>query len=110
MSTKEAVSIFFDTVNKRDLDAMEAILTDHAQFYFPKARPFVNKGQIIRFFKILFRQYPELSCYQSPAQRLERPRDRQAPGVEGRTHFERGKRLGRATLLFRGFGKAFRDQ
>lgn len=52
---------FFDFINNRDLEQMENLLTETAEFYFPKTQPLLGRAQIVRFFKILFRQYPELS-------------------------------------------------
>lgn len=52
---------FFDFINNRDLVQMENLLTETAEFYFPKTQPLLGRRQILRFFKILFRQYPELS-------------------------------------------------
>lgn len=52
---------FFEAVNNRNLDQMGDLLTEEAVFYFPKTQPLLGKDRIQRFFKILFRQYPELS-------------------------------------------------
>ena len=52
---------FFGCINNRDLEQMENLLTVTAEFYFPKTQPLLGRRQIVRFFKILFRQYPELS-------------------------------------------------
>ena len=60
MSEQQSIAYFFDLVNKRDLGKLEDLLTENAEFYFPKTQPLSGKKQIIRFFKILFRQYPEL--------------------------------------------------
>jgi ketosteroid isomerase-like protein len=60
MIDKNAVAGFFDLVNSRDLHAMQDMLTERTEFYFPKTQPLIGKERIIRFFKILFRQYPEL--------------------------------------------------
>ena len=60
MSEQSSITHFFDLVNKRDLDKLGHLLTENAEFYFPKTRPLLGRNQIIRFFKILFRQYPEL--------------------------------------------------
>jgi len=60
MSHDQSMTDFFNLVNKRDLEKLEALLTEGAEFYFPKTKPLLGKNRIIRFFKILFRQYPEL--------------------------------------------------
>jgi ketosteroid isomerase-like protein len=52
---------FFDFINNRDLAQMEDLLTETAEFYFPKTQPLLGRRQIVRFFKILFHRYPELS-------------------------------------------------
>jgi ketosteroid isomerase-like protein len=51
----------FEIINRRDLDRFSALLTEEAEFYFPKTQPLFGRDQIIRFFKILFRQYPKLA-------------------------------------------------
>ena len=51
---------FFDAVNIRDIDKMGEALHTDATFLFPKTAPLVGRERVIRFFKILFRQYPEL--------------------------------------------------
>ena len=61
MSVAQSVSEFFDIINKRDLSKLEEALTENARFYFPKTQPLLGKNRIVRFFKILFRQYPELA-------------------------------------------------
>jgi ketosteroid isomerase-like protein len=60
MSGALSIVHFFDVFNDRDLDKLGNLLTENAQFYFPKTQPLLGKKQIIRFFNILFRQYPEL--------------------------------------------------
>ena len=60
MIVKKTIECFFDSVNRRDLNQMEKLFTENAEFYFPKTQPLIGKDRIIRFFKILFRQYPEL--------------------------------------------------
>ena len=52
---------FFDCVNNRDMEGMGELFTEESEFYFPKTQPLIGRERIIRFFKILFRQYPELS-------------------------------------------------
>jgi len=58
---EKIISTFFEVFNNRDLDAMGNLLDSSAQFYFPKTQPLIGKERILRFLKILFRQYPELS-------------------------------------------------
>jgi ketosteroid isomerase-like protein len=52
---------FFQAVNERDLDRMGDRLDSNAEFLFPKTQPLAGKDRILRFFKILFRQFPELT-------------------------------------------------
>jgi len=52
---------FFDSLNRRDLEKMGDLLTEGTEFFFPKTQLLIGKKRILRFFKILFRQYPELS-------------------------------------------------
>ena len=60
MPSQEAIRYFFSAVNKRDFHEMEGLLRPDAALYFPKTEPLLGKDRILRFFKILFRQYPEL--------------------------------------------------
>jgi ketosteroid isomerase-like protein len=61
MPAEQTLKRFFDIFNRRDLEAMGKILSQDAEFYFPKTRPLMGRDRILRFFRILFRQYPELS-------------------------------------------------
>ena len=61
MLAHNTLETFFDSVNRRDLARMGDLFTERTEFYFPKTQPLMGKDQILRFFKILFRQYPELS-------------------------------------------------
>ena len=60
MPEELSVNQFFESVNGRDLNMLEKLLSEDAEFSFPKTQQLVGRKQIIRFFKILFRQYPEL--------------------------------------------------
>ena len=60
MNFEEAVTQFFHVINERNLEKLEDLLDEKAEFYFPKTRPLLGKEKILRFFKILFRRYPEL--------------------------------------------------
>ena len=61
MKSDDTVTQFFDIINKRDLEVLEDLLDDKAEFYFPKTQPLIGKKRILRFFKILYRRYPELA-------------------------------------------------
>lgn len=60
MSDQNIVFNFFELVNARDLKRLGDLLTDSVEFYFPKTRPLIGRERILRFFGILFRQYPKL--------------------------------------------------
>ena len=61
MINNELIVGFFRAVNEHNTDQMADLFTEDAEFYFPKTQPLIGKEKILRFFKILFRQYPELS-------------------------------------------------
>lgn len=61
MSNEKFIQEFFDVFNHRNLGKMENLLRADTEFYFPKAQPLVGKNRILRFFNILFRQYPQLN-------------------------------------------------
>lgn len=61
MLDEQMIIKFFHSVNNRDMEQMGNILTENAEFYFPKTQPLIGRDRIIKFFSILFRQYPELS-------------------------------------------------
>ena len=61
MKLDNTVTQFFDIINKRDLEILEDLLDDKAEFYFPKTQALIGKKRILRFFKILYRRYPELA-------------------------------------------------
>jgi ketosteroid isomerase-like protein len=60
MKLEETVTQFFNIINDRDLEKLEGLLDEKAEFYFPKTQPLLGKQKIVRFFKILYRRYPEL--------------------------------------------------
>jgi ketosteroid isomerase-like protein len=61
MATSRSAAEFFEFVNRRDIDRMRDHLNDDAHFLFPKTQPLVGKERILKFFQILFRQYPQLT-------------------------------------------------
>lgn len=63
MSQRDKVVDFFTCVNDRDLDRFGELLREDAAFYFPKTEPLLSRERMIRFFRILFRQYPQLSFH-----------------------------------------------
>jgi ketosteroid isomerase-like protein len=60
MLDRRRLTLFFDCINSRDLDQLSGLLREDAIFLFPKTQPLMGRSQILRFFRILFRQYPEL--------------------------------------------------
>jgi len=61
MTDNKTIALFFDLLNRRDLDKMGAMMTEDVVFLFPKTQPLQGPERIARFFNILFRRYPELS-------------------------------------------------
>ena len=61
MSEQQTILAFFDVFNSRNLEQMGELLHTEAEFYFPKTQPLLGKDRILKFLKLLFRQYPELS-------------------------------------------------
>jgi ketosteroid isomerase-like protein len=55
------VNQFFELFSSQGLDQMADFLTEDACLFFPKTQPLVGKEKILKFFQILFRQYPELT-------------------------------------------------
>ena len=51
---------FFRRMNSRIIDDMVDLLKEDTRFLFPKTQPLTGKERIVKFFQILFRQYPEL--------------------------------------------------
>ena len=61
MPDEQIVEIFFEVFNNRDIEKMGNLLNSDAEFFFPKTQPLIGKERILKFLKILFRQYPQLS-------------------------------------------------
>jgi uncharacterized protein (TIGR02246 family) len=61
MPNHQIIASFFEALNARDLEAMDAVLLPDARFDFPKTQPLDGKDRILKFFSILFRQYPKLT-------------------------------------------------
>jgi ketosteroid isomerase-like protein len=60
MDAEKLIADFFTFFNSRDLDRLRPLLTETAQFYFPKTQPLLSPDRILKFLHVLFRQYPEL--------------------------------------------------
>ena len=63
MSEDQTILKFFQILNERDLDGAENLLDSRTEFFFPKSQPIIGKDRILKFLKIFFRQYPELSFH-----------------------------------------------
>ncbi len=55
------VTQFFEFFSTQNLGQMANFLKEDACLYFPKAQPLKGKERVLKFFQILFRQYPELT-------------------------------------------------
>jgi ketosteroid isomerase-like protein len=55
------VTRFFEFFSTHNLEQMANFLREDARLFFPKTQPLVGKERILKFFQILFRQYPELT-------------------------------------------------
>ena len=61
MPSESFIREFFEVFNQRHLDKMKDLFSPDAEFYFPKTQPLIGRNRILKFFKILFRQYPQLN-------------------------------------------------
>ena len=61
MAENKTIYKFFKMFNAHNVEGMGQLLASEAEFYFPKTQPLIGKERILRFFNILFRQYPQLS-------------------------------------------------
>jgi ketosteroid isomerase-like protein len=61
MTAEKVTTDFFACVNSRDLSQLADLLTENARLFFPKTQPIQGKERILKFLRILFRQYPELT-------------------------------------------------
>jgi ketosteroid isomerase-like protein len=52
---------FFEFFSAQSLSQMADFLKEDAHLLFPRTQPLVGKEKILKFFQILFRQYPELT-------------------------------------------------
>ena len=55
------VTQFFEFFSTQNLGQMANFLKEDARLFFPKTQPLIGKERILKFFQILFRQYPELT-------------------------------------------------
>jgi ketosteroid isomerase-like protein len=54
------VTRFFEFLGAQDLGQMAGFLKEDARLFFPKAHPMTGRERVLKFFQVLFRQYPEL--------------------------------------------------
>ncbi len=52
---------FFEFLSSQNIGQMANFLKEDASLFFPKTQPLIGKETILRFFRILFRQFPELT-------------------------------------------------
>jgi ketosteroid isomerase-like protein len=55
------VTQFFEFFSNKNLGEMARFLADDARLFFPKTQPLIGKERVLKFFQVLFRQYPELA-------------------------------------------------
>ncbi len=55
------VDRFFELLSTQRLEQMGDFLTEEARLFFPKTQPLIGKEKILKFFQVLFRQYPQLT-------------------------------------------------
>lgn len=55
------VTRFFELFSTQSLNQMGDLLKEDARLFFPKTQPLMGKEKILKFFQILFRQYPQLT-------------------------------------------------
>jgi uncharacterized protein (TIGR02246 family) len=61
MLTEQTITHFFELLTTRNLEQMATLLSEDARLHFPKTQPLIGRDRILKFFQVLFRQYPELS-------------------------------------------------
>ena len=61
MLDDKSIVRFFDCMSRHKESQLENLLSDSAEFHFPKTQPLLGKDRILKFFKVLWRQYPELT-------------------------------------------------
>lgn len=59
--TREMIEEFYDLLSTQDLAGLEAALIPEAVLLFPKTQPLNCREKILKFFRLLFRQYPQLT-------------------------------------------------
>lgn len=61
MTENDPFRMFFQVLNDRDLETADTLLDPRAELFFPKTKPIIGKERIVKFLKILFRTFPELT-------------------------------------------------
>jgi len=52
---------FFELMSSRDLEGLASHLAEEAVFRFPKTQDLVGREKVLKFLRLLFRRYPELT-------------------------------------------------
>jgi len=60
MPAEAMIIRFFEKMSDKDLRALESALAEDAVFRFPKTEDLRGRERILKFFRLLFRSYPEL--------------------------------------------------
>lgn len=63
MITLEIILDFYDALSRHDMHALERAMWEDARLLFPKTQPLDGRDKVLKFFKVLFRQYPELTFH-----------------------------------------------
>ncbi len=54
------INSFFEAMSRQDTAFLESELREDASFRFPKTEDLIGRDRIIKFFRLLFRRYPQL--------------------------------------------------
>ena len=60
MFDQQSIIGFYEAMSNRNSELLEVLLSDTAEFYFPKTQPLLGKVRIMKFLRLLWKQYPEL--------------------------------------------------
>jgi ketosteroid isomerase-like protein len=63
MDKEKVIADFFSWFSNRDLDRLPNLLTEEVSLFFPKAQPIKGRERFLKFLRILFRQYPQLTFH-----------------------------------------------
>ena len=60
---KDTILDFYDALSRHDMEFLEKALWEDACLLFPKTQPLKGQDKVLKFFKVLIRQYPELTFH-----------------------------------------------